>query len=235
MTSRVVPAAASGLLAGLLDEGADLVEVARTRVSVHYETGRADVPVLCVCTPDAVRLPGSVVTTVLPFGGLRVRHRALVGASATWRVGRWWQPPRPRGLTAPAVLPAAPGVDLLDTVRPHDLLGAGPGLTPSGDDVLAGLLVAAHAVGDPRLATWQAQTRAALRVRTTTAVSRGLLTHALDGWATPELAGFVTAACAGDLGTALPALLAVGHTSGAALAAGALHVLGTSSALRGAA
>ena len=68
MTSRVVPAAASCLLAGLLDEGADLVEVARTRVSVHYETGRADVPVLCVCTPDAVRLPGSVVTSVVPSG-----------------------------------------------------------------------------------------------------------------------------------------------------------------------
>jgi hypothetical protein len=133
------------------------------------------------------------------------------------------------------VLPEAPGVELLATVRPHDLLGSGPGLTPSGDDVLAGLLVAAHAVADPRLATWQAQTRAALRERTTTAVSRGLLTHALDGWATPELAGFVTAACAGDLTAALPTLLAVGHTSGAALAAGALHVLGTSSALRGAA
>ena len=69
MSSRVVPAAASCLLAGLLDEGADLVEVARTRVSVHYETGRADVPVLCVCTPDAVRLPGSVVTPVVPSGG----------------------------------------------------------------------------------------------------------------------------------------------------------------------
>jgi hypothetical protein len=235
MTSRVVPAAASCLLAGLLDEGADLVEVARTRVSVHYETGRADVPVLCVCTPDAVRLPGSVVTSVVPSQAVRARHGALVGASGTWRVARWWQPPRPRGLAAPAVLPAAPGVDVPATVRPHDLLGAGPGLTPSGDDVLAGLLVAAHAVGDPRLAVWQAQTRTALRDRTTTAVSRGLLAHALDGWATPELAGFVTAACAGDVGTALPALLAVGHTSGAALAAGALHVLGTSSALRGAA
>ena len=235
MTSRVVPAAASCLLAGLLDEGGDLVEVARTRASVHYETGRADVPVLCVCTPDAVRLPGSVVTSVVPSGTVRARDGALLAAAGSWRVGRWWQPPRPRGLTAPAVLPEAPGVELLAAVRPHDLLGAGPGLTPSGDDVLAGLLVAAHAVADPRLATWQAQTRAALRERTTTAVSRGLLTHALDGWATPELAGFVTAACAGDLTTALPTLLAVGHTSGAALAAGALHVLGTSSALRGAA
>jgi hypothetical protein len=235
MTSRVVPAAASCLLAGLLDEGADLVEVARTRVSVHYETGRSDVPVLCVCTPEAVRLPGSVVTSVVPSGRLRTQYGALVGASATWRVARWWQPHRPRGLTAPAVPPEAPGVRLLATVRPDDLLGAGPGLTPSGDDVLAALLVTAHAVADPRLAAWQAQTRAALRHRTTTAVSRGLLTHALDGWATPELADFVTAACVGDPGPALPALLAVGHTSGAALAAGVLHVLGTSSALRGAA
>ena len=115
-----------------------------------------------------------------------------------------------------------------DEVRPHDLVGRGPGLTPSGDDVLAGVLVAAHAVADPRLPGWAAATVDALAVRTTTAVSRGLLHHALDGWATPELADFVTAVCGGDA-TGGPAgrLLAVGHSSGAALAAGALHVLGT--------
>jgi Protein of unknown function (DUF2877) len=232
---QLVPAAASSLLADLLDAGTDLVEVARTRCSVHYETGRADVPVLCVCEPTAVRLPSSVVTPVVPQGRLVVRAGALVGADATWRVTRWWRPPRPRDLTAPTWSPAVPGVDVPAEVVPGDLVGAGPGLTPSGDDLLAGALVAAHAVADPRLPGWQRDTRTALRERGTTAVSRGLLSHALDGWATPELAAFVTAACAGDVSTAAPALLAVGHSSGPALAAGALHVLDRASALRGAA
>lgn len=230
-----MPAAASSLLAGLLDGDGDLVEVARTRSSVHYETGRADVPVLCVCEPTAVRLPNAVLTSVVPSGAVGVRTGALVSGSTTWRVGRWWQPPRPRDLTPPALLPALPGVEVPSAVVPHDLVGAGPGLTPSGDDVLAGVLVTAHATGDPRLAHWRSATRAALLARSTTAVSRGLLTHALDGWATPELADFVTAACAGEASRALPRLLAVGHSSGAALAAGALHVLGTSYAVRGAA
>ena len=93
-----------------------------------------------------------------------------------------------------------PGVDVPSVLRPELLVGAGPGLTPAGDDVLAGALVAAHATGDPRLEALRAGTRAALRTRGTTAVSRGLLTHALDGWATPELAAFVTAVCGGDVG-----------------------------------
>lgn len=203
-------------------------EVARTGLSVHYETGRRDVPVLCVCTPAAVRLPGSVLVHELPTGRLEARGGALTDGTTTWRVTRWWRPPRPRGLTCPPyVLPPA-GVAVPDEVHPHDLVGRGPGLTPSGDDVLAGVLVTAHAVADPRLPGWAEATVDALAVRTTTAVSRGLLHHALDGWATPELAAFVTAVCGGDpTGDPTARLLAVGHSSGAALAAGALHVLGT--------
>ena len=38
--------------------------------------------------------------------------------------------------------------------------------------------------------------------------------HAADGYATPQLAGFVTAVCTGrDVGTATQRLLAVGHSS----------------------
>jgi hypothetical protein len=54
-----------------------------------------------------------------------------------------------------------------------------------------------------------------------------MLHHAADGWATPELAAFVTAACRGDAGRETERLLAVGHSSGAALASGAWHVLST--------
>ena len=226
-------AAASALVAGLLDDGASVVEVARTRMSVHYETGRDDVPVVCVCTPGAVRLPNSVLTSVLPTGALVVRDGRLSTSENVWRVARWWQPPRPRGLTAPSALPDL-GIDVPADLDPCALVGLGDGLTPSGDDVLAGALVAAAATDHPRLEEWRTATRAALVSRTTTAVSRGLLTHALDGWAVPELAEFVVAVCEGDARAAAARLRLVGHSSGTALAAGALHVLGGES-LRGAA
>jgi hypothetical protein len=197
--STPVPCAASTLLAGLLDdsEALDLAEVVRTPVSVHYETGRDDVPVLCLCTPTAVRLPNAAVVAALPTATPLRLH-----------VTRWWRPRRPHGLTA-----STRPLDL----DPSTLLGAGPGLTPSGDDVLAGALVAAHAVGHPGLAALRAATRDALRVRRTTAVSRGLLTHALDGWSTPELADYLEAFCRGEEEPARQRLLRVGHSSGAAL------------------
>jgi hypothetical protein len=238
VSETLVPCTASSMLVGLLDDaGSDspLVEVARTRVSVHYETGQDDVPVLCVCTPSAVRTPASVVAPSLPVGLCTVRGRVLGTRTTHFQVLRWWTPPRPHGLTAPSDVPAVPGVARLEKVTPLDLVGSGPGLTPEGDDVLAGALVAAHATCDARLGRWRVETRAALRVRRTTAVSRALLQHAMDGYATPELAAFVTAVCAGDAGDAGPAtaaLLAVGHSSGAALAAGALHVLSTGASAR---
>lgn len=227
-----MPSAASAVLAGLLHGAVslDLVEVARTRVSVHFETGHPDIPVLCVSTPDAVHLPNSVLAPVLPTGAAAVRAGVLVDATRRWQVLRWWRPPRPRGLVAPASVSAPAGVDVPGGITPQALVGRGPGLTPAGDDVLAGALVAAHAVADDRLAGWRAATRDLIAAHRTTAVSRGLLHHALDGWSTPELADFVTAVCAGDATTtsrAVDRLLRVGHSSGAALASGALHVLGT--------
>src|SRR5205823_1023663 len=111
---------------------------------------------------------------------------------------------------------------LLDDIRPEQLVGRGPGLTPSGDDVLAGALVAAHALGHPKLAEWAERTRHALAVQSTTAASRGLLGHALRGWAVPQLADYLQAVCGGSTSPAAARdrLLSVGHSSGAALAAG---------------
>jgi hypothetical protein len=215
--STLHAAAASSLLAGALDDGCQLVEVARTRLSVHYESGRQDVPVVCVCTPDAVRLPNALVTSLLPRGEVTLRSGRLASRDAAWRVGRWWQPPRPTGRT--------PRFAVSRPLDPMTLVGRGPGLTPAGDDEVAGALVAAHAVGDARLDRWRSATRHALLARRTTAVSRGLLHHALDGWATPELAAYVDEACTGVTGPALARLLAVGHSSGRALADGVAHVM----------
>ncbi|MBY9076261.1 DUF2877 domain-containing protein [Nocardioides sp. WL0053] len=245
MPSPDFPSAASCLLDALLDgPPAPLTEVARTRLSVHYATGSGQVPVLCVCTPDAVRLPHSLVTPALPpAGSATVGAGVLRVGTAAWRPVRWWRPDRPRGMRPPVhdlrplLRDAAdrcgdPGVTLpaprYDGLDPATLLGAGPGLTPSGDDVVAGALVAAHATGDPRHAGWAGATRAALTATRTTPVSRGMLHHAADGYATPQLAGFVTAVCTGrDVDTATQRLLAVGHSSGVALLAGVVHTLTT--------
>ncbi len=223
MVSSDVPCAASSLVAGLLDGGPSrLVEVSRTRLSVHYATGRDDLPVLCVADPSAVRLPCAVLAPVLPRGDLVAGGGALRADGLVWRTARWWRPDRPRGLRRPS---GPPGT--ADVLVPLDLVGRGEGLTPHGDDVLAGALVAAHAVADPRLPAWARATREALRSRRTTAVSHALLVHALDGFAVPELAAHVEAVCAGEPERSLPRLLTVGHSSGAALAAGVARVLPT--------
>lgn len=200
-------------------------EVVRTRHAVHYETPLAALPVLCVATPDAVRLPNTLVAESLP-------PPVADGETVIVSPSRWWSPPRPAGLPLPRAevlarlpLPAEPRLD------PSCLIGRGPGLTPTGDDLLAAALVTARATHDPRLGRWSARTRIALASRRTTAVSRGLLHHALDGYATPELAACLSAVC-GEvdpevLDAALQRLRSVGHSSGDALLAGVAHVLGT--------
>jgi Protein of unknown function (DUF2877) len=109
------------------------------------------------------------------------------------------------------------------------LLGRGPGLTPAGDDLLAGLLlghVAFESGKSPgsggRSATDPlADAIAALAPTRTTALSAALLAHAARGECIPEAAAFA-AALAGTTAVepALHRLLRVGHTSGAALALG---------------
>ena len=94
------------------------------------------------------------------------------------------------------------------------LLGRGPGLTPSGDDALAGALLAIHAHrrGDALADAVRA------RLTATTAVSAALLAAAADGYAAHPVVTLVDAAVAGDpdaVPRALPAVLGIGHTSGA--------------------
>jgi len=134
------------------------------------------------------------------------------------------------GRAAPAALAAccatgdAPGA--AEAVR--RLLGLGPGLTPSGDDMVAGLMLALRLLGAAMaeaMALWLADRLAAMVTRhardRTTPVSAALLHCAARGQGSPEVAGVLRA-----LGGLEPApaavarLLAVGHTSGADLAWG---------------
>jgi hypothetical protein len=138
--------------------------------------------------------------------------------------------------------PAALGIDgallTLLTTDPATgvaaLLGRGPGLTPAGDDVLAGFLLAARAVGLEAGAA-RAAVAAMAPVRTT-ALSAALLWHAARGECIPEAAAVAAALTKNDrtehkrtghgltghceLEPALGRLLAIGHTSGGALAVG---------------
>lgn len=99
------------------------------------------------------------------------------------------------------------------------VLGLGPGLTPSGDDLLAGLLVTCHGLrgaGD-RLPGAEALGRHVARCARsrTPALSAALLRCAASGLAAPPVLDLVDAVAGRRaLAPALRALLAVGHTSG---------------------
>jgi len=105
------------------------------------------------------------------------------------------------------------------------VLGLGPGLTPSADDAVAGLLLAARAAAGAVADLPGALVARAAPARTT-AVSAALLAHAAAGRAAPQVVGAVEAlAGRGDLGPALDALWALGHSSGADTAAGILAAI----------
>lgn len=106
-----------------------------------------------------------------------------------------------------------------DTALAVRLLGHGPGLTPAGDDVLAGFLAGAYAFGTD-VSGLRAEL-AASAPEGTSALSAALLWHAARGQCIDEVADMAVALTGGC--PAWPAtmrLLAVGHSSGAALAWG---------------
>jgi hypothetical protein len=189
-----------------------------------------------------LRLPCAVTLAVpgrqRPLAGLAPGDEVTAGAGRLVvgdlrvEVGRWWAPAQPRDAAAPA--PGASGERVSAPETGWDrvvlgLLGLGPGLTPAGDDLLAGLLVGLSArpdLRDPLAAAVQRHAPAR-----TTWLSAELLRLAAAGLAAPAVVAVADALAGhgGDdaLPRALPALLAVGHTSGHALARGLLLAAGT--------
>jgi len=107
------------------------------------------------------------------------------------------------------------------------LVGLGAGLTPGGDDILAGLLVGLHAHGRAALVQQIAVAMSSGLTERTTVFSADLLRMAAAGHASTETLALLRAldrrTCNPDLLPATVArLLAVGHTSGADLATGLL-------------
>lgn len=108
----------------------------------------------------------------------------------------------------------------------HDaaaLVGRGPGLTPTGDDLCSGVLLVHRVLGTPGTDAAAAVVLDLARTRTT-AASRLLLAAAAEGRATPAVRRVLTTLLApgasGALDRHVAALLALGHTSGADLADG---------------
>ena len=142
--------------------------------------------------------PGAVVASALACVRAALPPPAALGVEAAW-------------VSALTTRPAA---------AVAGLTGRGPGLTPAGDDVLAGFLVGALAFGVDAAAVRAAT--AALAPTRTSALSAALLRHAAAGECIDQVAaaaGYLTGR-AGHSSDAVARLLAVGHTSGAALATG---------------
>ncbi|GAA0556894.1 DUF2877 domain-containing protein [Actinomadura livida] len=116
------------------------------------------------------------------------------------------------------------------------IVGLGPGLTPSGDDILCGLLVSLRLVGGAvrhgrpvplhdavRLADWLGAAVTADAGTRTTALAATLLHCATAGGAGAEVAAVLRCVAGHEPpDTAVRRLLAVGHTSGTDLAQGVL-------------
>ena len=114
-----------------------------------------------------------------------------------------------------------------DALDLADLIGLGPGLTPSGDDLIGGALIALAALGraDRRDVLWKTCSRFLDR---TNDISRIHLQTAALGYGAAALHAALHAALSGNAAQLYPALAAVaaiGHTSGRDAFAGALIVL----------
>jgi hypothetical protein len=169
--------------------------------------------------PDLGGLAGRPVTVAdgaLTIGGTEVRIARVVDPRVRI-VGRHespWSEPR---------IPVTSGWDLpadgrIRTAHLDRLIGRGPGLTPLGDDVLAGWLATRDALGQPDVVLTGAVRR---RLGVTTLLSATLLDCALHGEALPQLADWLADPCRDTR----EALLAVGATSGAGLLTGATLAL----------
>lgn len=180
--------------------------------------------VLPLLTSEALALPTAVrlaVPSALVSLGLEVGQEVEVGGSRIVAGAL-------EVVVVRTVLPArvrpVPGGAPHTPVRSGEvlaLLGRGPGLTPEGDDELAGRLLVTVAAGGavPDLGP---------HLHRTTALSASLLRAAAWGYAVPEVVAYVDAVVGRDPVTARrlrPAVAAIGHTSGAALLRGVAAAL----------
>ena len=215
------------------------------RAALYLEVDRDLLPVVA---PGGLRLPTALVLAapshpvgwgVQPGDVVSVGGGEVVLPGVRLRAIREWRPrrmPVAPGASATHLPPGSPSTWRDDAAElagrvvdggpvaalVRRLVGAGPGLTPSGDDVLCGVLLGLRLLDRarhlPRL--WDA---VAPRLSTTTTLSAALLVEAVQGYAVPpviELGEALAAGGAVGVSAAAAQVLAVGHTSGADLLAG---------------
>jgi hypothetical protein len=116
-----------------------------------------------------------------------------------------------------------------DALRAATLLvGLGPGLTPSGDDLLGGMMLALSALGRDRMRDALWQTVGAELADLTVPISAMHLSAAADGLGAEAMHEMIATVIAGDatrIAALLPTMNAIGATSGWDALAGAVMVL----------
>ena len=261
-----VPGVGSTAIAGLLERPGTGVVLGSSSHAIWVLLDDAVVVVSTADAtrlPNGVEIAVDAATD--PFGFVRHDEPIEVGgnrillAGLTVEVVRWWDPRPVLPTVSVAELASAigslpeevPGIDgsqLADALglasapgvlgAVEQLLGLGTGLTPEGDDYVAGAVAAMRtlgpAVGDSAAAEMLEATAAPLAelasARTTT-FSAALITSAQRGEVAAPVGDFLRALSGrGDVDSAYAALSRVGHTSGPALAAGI--VLGARSIVR---
>lgn len=203
--------------------------------------------------PNGIQI--AAVSTEQPFAGVEPGSAASIGSGRVMfdklvvEAARWWNPrpalspirtedlreahrDLPRDVPGIESAPLRIGLEarsaggILHAAR--NLLGRGPGLTPEGDDYLAGALAATRLLGEAlrserslALIAGVSAPLAELAQARTTTFSAALIRCALRGQVA-EPAGALLRALAGrgDVAGSHLALIRVGHTSGPALAAG---------------
>jgi hypothetical protein len=159
-------------------------------------------------------------------GGLQALVPMFAGGAANLETGVWGTDP----LNRMALGSAEPLARWLEASldRPEEripvpsgaitaLVGLGPGLTPSGDDFLGGVLVALRQLGAPGLAVRLAAEVLAHAEWGTNEISRAHLTAAADGEGAAALHGLLTSLCtpgAPGMRDWVSAVEAIGHSSG---------------------
>lgn len=262
-----VPAVASTAIRGVLSEPDTTATVLGTASHAVWLLVDREVIVVstrdATRLPNGVEIAAGAAADVFRMvhhgASVTIGSGQVVLEGLTVEVVRWWNPRPILGRTSTTELAAATaglpstvpdvesgplfaalsaGIPGAILTAAESLIGRGPGLTPEGDDYLAGALAATRTLGEAvgsagaaaMLDAFAGSLALLASIRTTT-FSAALICHAVDGRVAAPAGALLRAfAGRGDVALSHRDLMHVGHTSGPALAAG--MVLGVRSLLQ---